>query len=518
VIPLFSNPEFIRNCRAQLRPGRVLASLAVVTLLCLTLCYALYSNFEGKREWAKSLLLTSLSCQLLVLGLGGGLACGLSIYREKEQNTFDFQRVTRMTPMELALGKLFGAPVYTYFLALCLMPAALVGAAVAHARASFFVTAMVILVLGCVVFHALGLLLSLLSPKGGTGVPGALLLLFLPALLLTGMSENRSGLIDAGPWAGVVFVTEGTWQTQTAVDRTGALYTLSPWTDFIFGRPVHHVPVLIFLYATFLAWILLALVRNLKRDPLDFELYSPAQSVGLLCYLNLVTLAFYRAREWGPQGYMVPAQRTTAFLLFLGMNLALLFMLGMSLLHNREQSRRRVYERGAGNLDWREATWPGGYVLLAAVAVALIVITRFELAPPLPGTLDKYMAAFQVVFLVVGILRDLYYFQWMKLCRFRYPLVSSVVFLAVFYTCSGVVLSTLSDVGTHKLMSLVAAVPIPWVVMGMEQPSWTEGGVLWFAVLAAQLGLCAVFVMLHRRKLAEMAPSTRPAPAQVQAA
>src|SRR5208282_5264381 len=102
----------------------------------------------------------------------------------------------------------------------------------------------------------------------------------------------------------------------------------------------------------------------------------------------------------------------------------LLFMLGMSLLHNREQSRRRVYERGAGNLDWREAAWPGGYVLLAAVVVALIVITRFELAPALPGTLNKGMAAFQVVFLVVALLRDLFYFQWMKLRRSRYPFVS----------------------------------------------------------------------------------------------
>jgi len=518
VIPLFSNPEFIRNCRAQLRPGRLLATLVTVALLSITIGYAIHAgDDDGRGEWAKTLLVTSLSFQLVVLGLAGGLACGLSIYREREQNTFDFQRVTRMTPMELALGKLFGAPLLSYFITLCLMPAALVGAAVAHTPPSFFLTSMLFLILGCVVFHALGLLLSLFSPRGGTGVPGALLLLFLPVMAMTGVSESRSGVAADGPWAGIAFVMEGTWRTETAVDRSGALYTPSEWTDLIFGRPVHHVPVLLVLYATFLAWILLALVRNLKRDPVDFELYSPAQSVGLLCYLNFVTLAFYRAREWGPLGYLVPAQRATVFLLFLGMNLVLLFVLGMSLLHNREQSRRRVYERGVGKPDWIEAVWPGAYVLLAAVAVALLVITRFELAPQLPGTLDKGMAAFQVVFLVVALLRDLFYFQWMKLRRSRYPFVSAVIFLGVFYVCSGVLLSTLSGLGSRQ-MFLLSSVPIPWAVLGMDQQAWTEGGVLWFTILAAQLGLCAVFVMLHRRQLAEMAPSAPSAPAEAEAA
>jgi hypothetical protein len=239
--------------------------------------------------------------------------------------------------------------------------------------------------------------------------------------------------------------------------------------------------------------------------------------VGLLCYLNLVTLAFYPAREWGLQQSYVPAQRATVFLFFLGMNLVLLFMLGMSLLHNREQSRRRVYERGGGKPDWIEALWPGGYVLLAAVVVALIVITRFALAPELPGALDKGMATFQTVFLVVALLRDLFYFQWMKLRRSRYPFVSAVVFLGVFYTCSGILLTTLSGLGAQKL-GLLSAVPIPWVVLGMQQQTWIDGGVVWFAILAAQLGLCAVFVMLHYRKLAEMAPSSQPVPARAEAA
>jgi len=195
---LFSNPEFIRNRRAQLRPGRVLATLVTVALLCFTIGYAIHANDAGSGDWAKTLLVMSLSFQLVVLALAGGLACGLSIHREKEQNTFDFQRVTRMTPMELALGKLFGAPLFSYFIALCLMPAVLVGAAVAHTPPSFLLAALLILTLGCVVLHSLALLLSLFSPRGGTGVLGALFLLFLPLMMAPAFGGNQASLAAAG--------------------------------------------------------------------------------------------------------------------------------------------------------------------------------------------------------------------------------------------------------------------------------------------------------------------------------
>ena len=504
-MPLWQNPEFIRNCRAQLRLRRMLTGFMVVGVLAAVVAYSMHQSYETAGAWAKPFMILALSFQLGVLGLAGGMACALSIYREKENNTFDFQRVTRLTPLELTVGKLFGAPVYSYFLAACLMPAALAGAVVARVGAGYFLTGLFIMVLGSIVFHALALLMSLLSPRGGSGVPTALVLLFLPLLAVPAM--NQSALKTAGPWAGVVFASDGSWQTHSTTDWGGLPYAASDWTDLVFGRPMHHIPVLILLYLTLLAWLLLALVRNIKRDPENLDLYSPEQSIGFLCYLNLLVLAFYTPREWlAQQGAPVAAQRTTVFLLFLGLNVALLYFLGMTLLRSREQSRRRVYELAVSGPGWRQAVWPAGYVVVAAACVTLLICTRYTLASPLRGALDVGIAGFQAAFLLVAVLRDLLYFQWMKLRRSRYPLVMAVVFLGVFYTCSAILLGTLGGVGAKK-SEFLALLPFPWAAFGLDHSQWPADRPVWLLALPAQLGLCALFAWLHYRKLVEMAPA-----------
>jgi len=503
-MPLWENPEFIRNCRAQLRPRRMLTGLLVVAALSLVVGYSMHESHENSGEWAKALMIMGLGAQLAVLGLAGGMACALAIYREKENNTFDFQRVTRLTPLEVTVGKLFGAPIFCYFLTACLMPVALVGGIFARIPATHLVTGLVIILLGSIVFHALALLMSLLSPRGGTGVPGALLLLFLPVLVLPAM--NQSTLKTAGPWAGVLFAAEGSWQTRSAVDSAGLPYATSDWTDLVFGWPVHHVPVLLTLYLTLLGWLLLALVRNMKRDPGDFELYSPEESVGLLCYFNLLVLAFYVPREWVQyQGAPIAAQRNTVFQIFLGLNIALLYFLGATLLRSREQSRRRVYDLDAAGPGWRGAVWPAGYVLTAAGCVAVLVCTRFALSSMLRGKLDPGVAAFQVVFLLAAVLRDLFYFQWMKLRRLRYPLAMGFVFLSVFYACSLILLNTMPWIGEGK-QPVLMAIPIPWVAIFLDQTTLASQAAGWSIALGAQLALCALFAWLHYRKLAELAP------------
>ena len=125
------NPEFVRNVRAQLRPGKMLTAAIICGVLSLAAGAGL--AFTGWMDaaanpWGLTLLSVALGAQVYVLLLGGGIACLHAIQREKESNTFDFQRVTRLTPRELALGKLFGAPALSYFVALCLLPAAIVGA------------------------------------------------------------------------------------------------------------------------------------------------------------------------------------------------------------------------------------------------------------------------------------------------------------------------------------------------------------------------------------------------------
>ena len=121
------NPELVRNARIQLRRGRMLAAAIICGAVSLSsAAYCLYSHTgsPSRIDDARNLLQVTLSLQIVALLIGGGIYCLQSVHREKDLNTFDYQRITRMTPLELTVGKLLGAPALPYFAFLCLMPIA----------------------------------------------------------------------------------------------------------------------------------------------------------------------------------------------------------------------------------------------------------------------------------------------------------------------------------------------------------------------------------------------------------
>jgi hypothetical protein len=123
---MFNNPEFIRNVRLNLGPGKLFSTAGIAIILTFVIGFSLNHiqgpSADGPGGWGFYLLKILFWLQALILAAGGGIACANAIYREKDQNTFDFQRVTRLSPLELTLGKLFGAPVFMYFLCLCFTP------------------------------------------------------------------------------------------------------------------------------------------------------------------------------------------------------------------------------------------------------------------------------------------------------------------------------------------------------------------------------------------------------------
>src|SRR5713226_9407028 len=167
---LFSNAEFLRNVRGQLRASKVIVSAAICAAISISTGY-LFAQRGGRGAgppigWAFPLLQATLGLQALILAAGGGIACLNSVYREKEHNTFDFQRVTRLTPLQLTIGKLFGAPVLMYFIALCFLPLAVFAAIVGKAHITFVLAAYFVLFAGSVTFHSLTLLIPLLTVRG----------------------------------------------------------------------------------------------------------------------------------------------------------------------------------------------------------------------------------------------------------------------------------------------------------------------------------------------------------------
>ncbi len=121
------NPELVRNTPdSSASRSRIAVVITICAVISLTAAASYYLGGPGGRRVPEdaqnladddSLPFKSWPClwaaEYIQL---------LSIHREKDLNTFDFQRITRRTPFELVLGKLFGAPIQMYFAFLCLAP------------------------------------------------------------------------------------------------------------------------------------------------------------------------------------------------------------------------------------------------------------------------------------------------------------------------------------------------------------------------------------------------------------
>jgi len=508
---LFSNPELMRNARSQLRWGRLMAVAAMCAVLSFVTGYSLAHEAIPGRDgaWGMQLLQIALGAQAVVLLFGGCVACVNAIHREKEMNTFDFQRVTRLTPLELTLGKLFGAPVLVYFVVLCLMPAALVGAVAGGARPTFVLAAYVVLLLGSIALHALSLVLSLLHQRGSTTGTSLVVIILAWMIIVAGSSPEFSAryLFELGstsPFIAVHIVDNTTWQMVPPPSGVSLPRDEIVHADVFFGLPLHHIVVLLILYLSFTAWLLLPVVRNIKRDPSVYELYTPAQALGLVFYINLLMLGFFRWRNLGAKGaeFLTPHQAQT---MFLSINLGLFLVLGMLLLRNRDQLRRRLRELGDAASSRLAATWPspyllGGMLLLGAATMGLVQWMR-----PAGAEWDVKLAAFRLLVMTLWLVRDLLYFQWINLTRIRRPLTMGFLYLLVFYVSTTILFVTFDLYDTPRGQAVTAIfAPAPAFVLTAKD--WTDQRSLWILALLCQVLVAGFLAFLQRQKLQELAP------------
>ena len=498
---LFSNPEIVRNARAQLRLKRMGAAAGICAALSLVLIYSNAGNqhgFRGKGGGAETLFMTILSIQLVVMVIGGGIASLYAIQREKEQNTFDFQRVTRLSPWELTIGKLFGPPLTVYFVFVCLIPAALIGAVAAGVPWPMVLAAYVILILGSFAYQSVALLISLLLGRG------TLIWAVLGYLVLLSMTANAgAGSMDFA--LGMLSPMYAPFMVQMKISNQ--LGAVSRQTDLFFGKAVPHALVLCILYLTVLAWLVPAIARNIKRDPAEYEVYSPMQALGLVFYVNLILFAFFKwstATKWVLNGSNFNQASMSGLdeqEAMLSINVFLFYIYGFILLRNRSRMRRRLHSAKEAVSGWLEALWPAPYIFLGTLVVgaALVgVISRWR-NPALEWNFS--FAIFQVIFLACWLARDLQFLQWMNLRRGRKPLMMGVVYLAAFYVCVSILLASL-----HLTESPLASALIPSPALNPPAGAWATHSMRMALGLAGQAILAIFFVFLSRRKIVELQP------------
>jgi len=511
---LLSNPELLRNIRAQLRPRKVAAVSAICAALSVCAAYFFFKSADGvPRDWAMSLLKLTVIAQALVLGAGGSIACLNSIFREKERNTFDFQRVSSLTSFELAAGKLFGAPILMYFVFLCLMPLSIFAGVVAHCSLSYYFAAYAALLVASLAFHTLGLLMSVLSIRGSQ--TGAIILLLILLWITSyggGITSNTLFRLGAmGPFFADTLISQTSWQVrdlQTSISWRGQTYEANNgMTDVLFGQHVLHFPVLLAIDAALALWFFLAIVRNIKRDPAEYEIYSPGQSIGFAIFLSLVFMAFF---NWHANDDLDGA----AFLLTL--NMGVLTLLGLTLLRNRPRTRRIIRQHG-GTPSWLDDIWPSPLLLIAALITGALVVVGAALAR-VPGHdpgLGFLMV--RVLFFALWLVRDQQFLQWATLRKGRNALVMGVVYLLIFYVCASTLLAALGCFDSQRIA--FSAFFLPSAVYHLDSKAWATRPAIWAAAGLAQIAIIAFFFYLQRKQLVDLnEPSRASAPLEKQLA
>lgn len=496
----FNNPEMLRNARIQLRPGRAIAAVVICAAISLTSWYSFKSRplvgypFENESTRMFKFILM---LQVVVLLIGAGIYELLSVHREKELNTFDYQRVTRLTAFELGVGKLFGTPVLTYFVVLCLMPIAVLGAIQGHAPILLVVEAYLILFVGCVAFHALALLISMASGRGASAIA------ILPFLILVAFtSGDFSG--GASNW---MFHQLNPFAA-TAIFESNAGPGVK---DLFFGFSVSHFIVLMAIYVTFTAWFMLAIVRNLKRDPSVYELYSPAQAFGFATFLNFLIVGFFNWKS--PVGEAIifngqvigfkPLPPLSVERGLIDGSFWVFVLLGLVLLRNREQVRRRIRTLGESAASLWAAFWPAPYLLAGVIIVGIAIFELIRVyRKPAPDEWNWGLAALNIGFLALWVARDLLYLQWMGLRRTRRPLVAALLYLIVFYICTIVVLGVARRPLQTTFAPLSTAL-IPTGASSLDVADWVAHYQLWICALALLAAQVVLFALLQWQKLRE---------------
>jgi hypothetical protein len=370
-----------------------------------------------------------------------------------------------------------------------------------------------VMFLGSVAFHALALLISMLLPKGASA-GGIIAYLMLTAISAPDYSDGASvfSIHSLNPY--YAFQLASHPRAGAAIART--VLTVRDPRDQFFGFAIDHSWVLILIFGSFGLWMLVAISRNIKREPEFYEVYSPGQAFGFMVYLNLILLGGFRsmvpafivdrvAPGTPPRFHteIVPAAANDVESFFLWASVWLFGIFALAVLRNREQIRRRILAVGQGAGSWWTATWPMPFVIAGALLIgsAAVGIIRLKIDPIRDWTPSLGLLKFG--FLAAWIVRDALYLQWMNLRRSRRPLVSAVLYLAIFYACVGAILVPLGWYEPEN--SHLAAMLLPSEAFQLTSQRWDSNTVGWIWSLFVLGCECLPFVWLQRRQTVEIA-------------
>jgi hypothetical protein len=477
VLKFWQNPEFIRHCRSELRKSRMTTVALVVLFVCgLTIlaCWATVKaemtyhsetvtlvqpqahfnapargsnevsegDYEATRKvsqhaeptvaavTAQKSYFPLMLMQFGVLTFWSLLSCTQGISRERERNTWDFQRTTRLAPSELLVGKLLGEPVLAYFIFLCALPVTLVTGIVGHVPLLNILLADFVTVIAALFIGIAGLWVSSLFENKSRGIG------LIAGLGIYGIFLGSTGLVES-MFSGLA----GFSPLTTFLPLLGRVP--SALRPMLFGSRVPWLLMTVLLYITFGAWLVLMLVRNLKKDVNEMRLLSHWQAVGCCAFLNFVLYALLDPTRGNP---FSTAAEFVSFMVFI--NGIIFFFLGIGMLSTSERIDPETLLSARSFSSGNGLQWP--WLMISAIVSYLLLIWGMYMWKDQIG-FDRHLMAWGAVsmFIVLAfITRDVLFIQWCKLTRLRSPLFKGVLFLCLYYA-SAAVLYSVMDVTSH---------------------------------------------------------------------
>ena len=436
---LWRNPEFIRRARAELRPSRMAIAASVTVILCLLLILIFYhpGDNPGRSttpdETRFSIFAILISSQALILCLRCLTSCSQAVASERVLKTFDFLRTTRLSSWELMLGIVFGAPLMGYFAAACAIPFTLYFGLTAGVFPLAIVVTYLMMLLVAVVLSLAALTISMKNDKPRAGeIFLLLLLLSWPATaVLVGVSNDSRfpGLTAITVILGLLPLYHSNAATQ---------FTNPGLHDVpFFGLLVPPLLVSIILYASAGAWLILMIVRNLKKDPKDIRLLSRWQAVGFATYVNVLVFALLDLRHPVPYAPgLAPVSASDISAGYLGLNFLILYAVGLATL--TPLARLKTWWRKSANdmrFYWSDdgPPWPW---MAASAGVALLLFLLEAAAStryvpfsdwPLPSLAGR------LLIVLVFAIRDILFLQWCVTKNFKRPVASGTLYLSLYY-------------------------------------------------------------------------------------
>jgi hypothetical protein len=398
---------------------------------------------DNRTEFWRLFYQSLMLAQTGILTFWSLVSCAQAVSAEREHKTWDFQRTTRLTPLELLIGKLLGEPVLAYFIVLCCLPISLIAGLAGGASLRGTSSAYLLIVAAALFLGLGGLWISTLleTRRRGMGLIGAFGLYIFAASAYSLLDSDLPGLGAFSPLAGLFSLLGIAFPAR--------------YVATVFGAQVSWLLMSLVLYATFGAWLVLMLVRNLKLDHAEIRPLSRWQAVGCAAFLNSAVYALFHPRA---SENMNPHDFATFVAVINGM---MLFAIGLATLTPQERLKvwwRKRLAREASLFSEDGLPWPW-LGLSAAIAYLLLVWGLFAWAHTLGFEVNAIQSGVvQFLAVLIFVTRDVLFIQWCRLTRLHSPLLKGFLYLCLYYLAVLVITTVLgvhSDAAAQNATSLL---------------------------------------------------------------